>query len=116
MTKYELPDEPEVGSWVKDADGDLWEKDGLWLCKTENEVSYTWSELLYQYGPLESHVPALEPKNGDIRFQIEVNELKGFIVYQNGKWQRYHWDAGLKAYEQSWTVDDVAAQANYKAL
>lgn len=119
MTKYELPDEPEAGSWVKDADGDLWELDGKWQCRTEREVSYTWAELLFQYGPLESYIPPNPPKDGDIRFD-ESNKVgedaPAFIVHQNGQWQRYDWDASEGKFKKWWVVDQEAANSFYHPL
>ena len=120
MTKYELPDEPEVGSWVKDADNDLWENTGSgWFCRTDETISYRWDELLSQYGPLESHVPEVEPKDGDIRYdeQNKVDtDAPAFIVYQNGRWQRYDWDPVQGKFKKWWVVDSDAARSYYHPL
>lgn len=114
MTKYELPDEPEVGSWVKDADGDLWENTGGgWFCRTDETISYRWSELLFQYGPLESYEPALEPKDGDIRF--DKTDKTAFIVRKNNKWIRYSFTES-ECYGKSWVVPDSSANKYYHSL
>ena len=56
MTTYELPPEPPVGSRVKDAEGNIWERipssDNRRWTRTNGEYAHSWSVVLTVVAPL----------------------------------------------------------------
>lgn len=56
MTTYELPPEPPVGTRVKDAEGNIWERipssDKRRWTRTNGEYAHSWSAMLTVVAPL----------------------------------------------------------------
>ena len=56
MTTYELPPEPPIGSRVKDAEGNIWERipssDRQRWTRTNGEYAHSWSAVLTVVAPL----------------------------------------------------------------
>lgn len=47
------PDEPVVGSIVRDDDGDAWQRKGAgWLCALPDQGRHTWAKLVNDHGPV----------------------------------------------------------------
>ena len=65
MTTYELPSEPPVGSRVKDAEGNIWERipsssKQCWT-RTNHEYVHSWSAMLTVVAPLTLIEPNQRP-------------------------------------------------------
>jgi len=54
-----LPEQPPVGTWVLDRDGDAWEhfEDTLWSGSWYDAEPLTWKDLLSQFGPVRPFIP-----------------------------------------------------------
>lgn len=85
--KYTIPAEPEVGTKVVTAEGEIWKREqGDWFWQhAVFSARKSWISLLEENGPLDDYV---EPaKNGDVRKHFANHSFFG--VFFDGVWYGY---------------------------